>query len=168
MLQGEERAELGRLLPTLREILKRIVEKSFIVRAPLEVAWNHLARVEEWPSWAKHIRSAEQSPPGALSLHSRATLRLTNGVRTTFQMIEFDPPRHWKWTGSFLGSRVLYDHIFSQNEPRRTTIRFTVDVAGGLGSLLSGIFGRIYRRNLERAVPLLVREIEAAAGIGSG
>lgn len=167
MLQQEELAELGRLLPTVREILKRVVDKSFIVRAPLEVAWNHLARVEEWPSWAKHIRSVGQSPPGALSPHSRATLRLTNGVRTTFQMIEFDPPRHWKWAGIFLGSRVLYDHIFSENEPCRTTIRFTVVVAGGLGSLFSGIFGRIYRKNLESAVPLLVQEIEAAAGISS-
>jgi hypothetical protein len=148
--------------------LKRVVDKSFIVRAPLEVAWNHLAQVEKWPSWAKHIRSVEQSPPGALSSHSRGTLRLTNGVRTTFEMIEFESPRHWKWVGPFLGSQIHYDHIFTQDEPRQTTVRFTVDVAGGLGYLLRGIFGRIYRKNLERAVPLLIQEIEAAAGTGSG
>ncbi len=144
--------------------MKRVVDKSFIVRAPLEVAWNHLAKVEQWPSWAKHIRSVVKSPPGPLSSDSRATLRLSNGVRTTFQMIEFDPPRHWKWVGPFLGSQILYDHIFSQSEPRQTTIRFTVDVAGGPGVLFRGIFGRIYRKNLERAVPLLVQEIEATAG----
>ncbi len=144
--------------------MKRVVDKSFIVRAPLDVAWNHLAMVERWPSWAKHIRSVVQSPPGALSPDSRATLRLTNGVRTTFQMVEFDPPRHWKWVGPFLGSQIFYGHIFSQNEPGQTTVRFTVDVAGGPGALFHGIFGRIYRKNLERAVPLLVQEIEAAAG----
>jgi hypothetical protein len=81
-----------------------------------------------------------------------------------FQTIEFDPPRHWKWVGSFLGSAILYDHIFSQSEPGQTTVRFTVDVGGGPGALLRGILGQIYRKNLERAVPLLVREIEATAG----
>jgi hypothetical protein len=70
----------------------------------------------------------------------------------------------FKWVGPFLGSKILYDHIFSQNEPGQTTVRFTVDVAGGPGTLIGGIFGRIYRKNLDHAVPLLVREIEAIAG----
>ena len=148
----------------VRKILKRVVDKSFIVRAPLEVAWNHVAEVEKWPSWAKHIRSVAKSPPGPLSSDTRAALRLANGVKISFQMIEFEPLRHWKWAGPFLGSQILYDHIFSQDENGQTTVRFTVDVSGGPGALLRGIFGRIYRRNLERAVPLLVLEIEVAAG----
>jgi len=78
-------------------------------------------------------------------------------------MIEFEPQRHWKWAGSFLGSQILYNHIFSQDESGQTTIRFTVDASGGPGALFRGIFGRIYRKNLERAVPLLVQEIEGAA-----
>jgi len=148
----------------VRKTLKRVVDKSFVVRASSEVVWNHLAKVEQWPSWAKHIRSVVASPAGSLSFNSRATLRLSNGIKTTFQMVEFDPPRHWRWVGSFLGSPILYDHIFSQTEPGQTTVRFTVDVGGGPGALLSGIFGQIYRRNLDRAVPLLVREIETTAG----
>ena len=146
---------------------KRIIDRSFRVRAPLEVAWNHVAQIEEWPSWAKHIRSVMKSPPGPLSRDTRATLKLTNGVKTTFQMIEFEPLRHWKWIGPFLGLQIHYDHIFSQDELGETTIRFTVDATGGPGALLRGIFARIYRKNLERAVPLLVQEIEAAAGAKS-
>ncbi len=42
-------------------------------------------------------------------------------------------------------------------------VRFTVDVSGGFGVLIRGIFGSIYRRNLGRAVPLLIGEIESAA-----
>ncbi len=78
-------------------------------------------------------------------------------------MIEFDPPRHWKWAGSFLGAQILYDHIFAQKESGQTLVRFTVDVSGGFGVLIRGIFGSVYRRNLGRAVPLLIGEIEAAA-----
>jgi hypothetical protein len=144
------------------ETLKRVVDKSFAVRAPLEVAWNHLAQIEGWSSWAKHIRSVVKSPPGPLSRDTHGTLRLANGVRTTFRMIEFEPPRHWKWAGSFLGSEILYDHIFSEDKPNQTTIRFTVDAGGGSAVFIRGIFGWIYRKNLERAVPLLIQEIEGA------
>jgi hypothetical protein len=144
------------------ETLKRVVDKSFVVRAPLEVAWNHIAQIEGWPSWAKHIRSVVKSPPGPLSGDTHGTLRLTNGVRTTFRMIEFEPLRHWKWAGSFLGSEILYDHIFSEDKPNQTTIRFAVDAGGGPAVFIRGIFGWIYRRNLERAVPLLIQEIEGA------
>ena len=148
----------------MRKTFKRVVDKTFVVRAPSDVTWNHLAKVEQWPSWAKHIRSVVTSPPGPLSSNSRTKLKLSNGIKTTFQMIEFDPPHHWKWAGSFLGSQILYDHIFSQTEPSRTTVRFTVDVGGRPGRFIRGIFGRIYRRNLERAVPLLIQEIEASVG----
>jgi uncharacterized membrane protein len=142
---------------------KRVVDESFIVRAPLDFVWNHVARVEEWPSWAKHIRSISISPSGSLSLQTNATLRLSNGVKTSFEMIEFDPPHHWKWAGSFLGAQILYNHIFARKEHGETLVRFTVDVSGGIGVLVRGIFGSIYRRNLSRAVPLLIAEIEAAA-----
>ena len=142
---------------------KHIIDKSFVVRVPLKVAWSHFAEIEKWPSWAKHIRSVVKSPPGPLSRDTRATLWLANGVRTTFQMTEFEPLQHWKWAGAFLGSQIFYDHIFTQDEPGQTTIRFTVDATGGLGALFRGIFGRIYRKNLERAVPLLIQEIEATA-----
>ena len=149
--------------PAVAKEFKRVVDVKFGVRAPLGFVWSHLAEIEKWPSWAKHIRSISISPPGPLSLKTHATLRLSNGVKTSFRMIEFDPPRHWKWAGSFLGAQILYDHIFDQKEPEQTMVRFTVDVSGGFGVLVRGIFGSIYRRNLSRAVPLLIAEIEAAA-----
>ncbi len=69
--------------------------------------------------------------------------------------------------GPFLGSQIFYDHIFSANERGQTTVRFAVDVAGLAGPLIRGIFGRIYRKNLDRAVPLLIQQIETAAGTKS-
>ncbi len=35
--------------------MKRIIDKTFVVRAPLEVAWNHFAEIENWPSWANSL-----------------------------------------------------------------------------------------------------------------
>jgi uncharacterized membrane protein len=141
--------------------MKRIVDKTFSVRAPLALAWDHLAEVEKWPSWAKHIRSVVKSPPGPLCSESQGTFRLSNGVKTSFRMTEFEPLKHWKWVGKFLGAAILYDHIFTKSASAQTTIRFVVDADGWSVPLIAGIFGRIYRRNLDRAVPLLIREIEA-------
>ena len=82
-------------------------------------------------------------------------------------MIELEPMRHWKWAGPFLGSQIFYDHIFYQYVPGKTTIRFTVDATGGPGAIFHGLFARIYRKNLDRAVPLLIHEIEASAARSS-
>ena len=142
--------------------MKRIVDKVFTVRAPLALTWDHLAKVEKWPSWAKHIRSVVKSPPGPLCSESQGTFRLSNGLTTAFRMAEFEPLRHWKWVGIFLGAEISYDHIFTESGPGQTTMRFVVDAEGWSVPLVGGVFGRLYRRNLDRAVPLLIREIEAA------
>lgn len=78
-------------------------------------------------------------------------------------MVEFEPLKHWKWVGKFLGAEIRYDHIFTESGPAQTTMRFGVDAEGWSVPLVAGIFGRIYRRNLDRAVPLLIQEIEARA-----
>lgn len=143
--------------------MKRIVDKSFTARAPVEATWNHLAEIEKWPSWAKHIHSVAKSPPGSLSLQSQGTIKLSNGLKMTFRMTEFVPQQHWKWVGSIAGAEIHYDHIFIERAAQQTTIRFVVDAEGWWVPLFGGIFGRVYRRNLNRAVPLLVQEIEAVA-----
>jgi len=40
-----------------------LIHREFIVNARLEVAWQHLARVERWPSWAKHIKHLNEAIP---------------------------------------------------------------------------------------------------------
>lgn len=106
-----------------------------------------------------------KSPAGALCAESQGTLRLSNGVKTAFRMAEFEPRRHWKWVGKFLGATIHYDHIFIESGAGQTTMRFVVDGEGWPLGLVGGIFGRIYRGNLDRAVPRLIEEIETKAEI---
>jgi len=140
----------------------RLLEKRFIAHVPASAAWEHLARVESWPSWAKHIRRVELCPPGPLGPGSAGTIHLSNGVRSTFRMTQWSPGANWKWTGSFLWLTVDYDHLFRPTGSSETEITFVVE-AEGLGvSLLGRVFAFVYRHNLERAIPALVRELEAA------
>ena len=79
-----------------------LVQREFTVGIPLQRAWDHLARVEQWPSWAPHIKKIELQPPGELGPQSTGVIHLTNGMKPVFRVTEFNPPRSWKWVGAFL------------------------------------------------------------------
>ena len=141
--------------------MRRLLVREFTVRVPRDAAWRHLAAVERWPSWARHIRSVTLEPAGALGPRSTGVIRLRNRVRSAFAMTAFDPPRRWTWVGKFLWLTVRYDHAFEEVGPGATRLTWTVE-ARGLGvSTLGRLFARIYGKNLDRAVPLLVAEMEA-------
>jgi hypothetical protein len=95
--------------------LKRLIDESFEVAVSPSLTWDHLAQVENWPTWAKHIKSVVRTPAGPLSIDTQATVRLTNGMTSTFKMIEFAPPFHWKWSGSLLVSPNLLRSRFSRD-----------------------------------------------------
>ena len=84
-----------------------LLEREFVVGTSLEAAWEHLERVEDWPSWARHIRRVDVRPPGALRPTSEGELVLAGGMRSVFRMAELDPGKSWKWVGPFLADRAL-------------------------------------------------------------
>jgi len=135
--------------------------RAFEVDVPAARAWAHLARVERWPSWAGHIRSVTLEPPGELSPRTTGVIRLAGGMRSTFRMTRLDPPRSWLWTGRFLWLTVHYDHRFEPLTPERTRVQFVVEVTGVGAGTLGRLFRAIYARNLDRAIPALIAELEA-------
>ena len=144
--------------------METVLDRTVEVECPLETAWEHLARVAQWPSWARHIRSVTVDPPGELTERTRGVIRLTNGVRSTFWMTELVPGDHWVWEGKFLWLLVRYDHRFEAAGEGRTRLTFDVALQGfGRGSI-GRLFTAIYARNLDRAIPLLVREMASLGG----
>lgn len=139
----------------------RLIRRVFTVNADLTHAWDHLAKVEDWTTWAGHIKRVTMEPPGALTPTSRGTLQLTNGVKSRFEMTDFVQHRHWKWSGPFLWLRVDYDHQFEQEAPGRTRLTWTVDAEGWGVSVFGRLFALIYNRNLNKAIPRLVQELES-------
>jgi hypothetical protein len=136
-----------------------LIRREFIVDLPLQKAWEHLARIEQWPSWAPHIKQIELHPPGELGEQSTGVIHLTNGMKPVFRVTEFDPPRSWKWVGAFLWLTVVYDHRFEPLDAEHTKVIFIIDGKGFGASILGRLFAMIYRRNLEKAIPLLVAEM---------
>jgi len=140
----------------------RLLERRFTVKVPLETAWAHLEQVEQWPSWARHIRRVELSPAGPLGPDSQGAIRLTNGIRSTFRMSELNAGSNWKWVGPFLWITVHYDHRFKRTGPAETEICFRLDGEGFGVGIFGRLFAAIYARNLNKAIPNLIEELEQA------
>lgn len=143
-----------------------LLRREFTVDLPLEQAWQHLARVEQWPSWAKHIKLVKLHPSGELGSQSTGIIHLSNGVKSAFTMMEFNPYRHWKWVGRFLWLTVHYDHAFEELDPQRTKLIWVI-AGGGVGvSVFGKLFAKVYNRNLDKAVPALIQEMNASYSNG--
>jgi Polyketide cyclase / dehydrase and lipid transport len=138
-----------------------LLRREFTVDAPLEVAWRHLARVEQWPSWARYIKRVELTPAGELAPRSTGVIHLRNGVTSAFTVTELHPHRNWKWVGPFLRLTIHYDHRFEELSPRQTRLTWVVDGEGRGVSTFGRLFARIYGRNLDKAIPALIAELNA-------
>jgi hypothetical protein len=139
-----------------------VLQRQFTVNLPLEKAWQHLARVEQWPSWSKHIKLVELQPASQLGLESTGRMLLTNGLKPAWKVTTFNLYRNWIWVGNFLWLTVYYDHRFEMLNPTQTKIIFALEASGFGKSVLGRLFAKIYSKTLDRAITLLVREMDAS------
>ncbi|MGH9365418.1 MAG: SRPBCC family protein [Thermoanaerobaculia bacterium] len=136
------------------------VLRDFVVKASLHAVWEHLSNVERWPTWARHIKRVVVSPAGQLGPASSGSIVLRNGIRSTFQMVEFNPYVNWKWVGPLLWMQVCYDHRFEPTPDGGTHLSWRVDLTGTGAKFAGRLFGAIYNRNLDIAIPLFAAEVD--------
>jgi hypothetical protein len=139
-----------------------MLRREFMVQLPAERAWQYLARVEQWPSWAKHIKRVELEPAGELGLNSTGRMVLTNGLKPAWTVTAFNPFRNWVWVGDFLWLDIYYDHRFEELNPTQTKITFALEASGFGKSLFGRLFAKIYSKTLDRAIALLVQEMNVS------
>src|SRR5262249_20044398 len=146
---------LDRLWPPL-------LRREFTVELPVEKAWQHLARVEQWPSWAKHIKHVEVRPPGELGPQTTGRMQLTIGLKPAWPVSQLSPYPNRKWDGNFRWLKVNYDYHFEEVNSTQTKITFVVEMTGFGVSVLGRLFAKVYSKNLDRAIALLVQEMNAS------
>ena len=64
--------------------------------------------------------------------------------------------------GNFLWLTVYYDHHFEEVNSTQTKITFVVEMTGFGVSVLGRLFAKVYSKNLDRAIALLVQEMNAS------
>jgi hypothetical protein len=139
-----------------------LLRREFTVELPVKEAWRRLALIEQWPCWAKHIKQVEVQPPGELGPRSKGHFLLTNGLKPVFTMTEFNPYSNWKWIGGFLWLTIYYDHRFEGLGPSQTKLTWELEGRGFGVSFLGRLFTKIYSKSLDRAIPLLVQEMNTS------
>jgi hypothetical protein len=144
-----------------RNLFHPQLRRVFTVELSAERVWQYLARVEQWPSWAKHIKRVEVEPPGELGPESTGRMLLANGLKPVWKVTEFHPYRNWKWVGDFLWLKVDYDHQFDEVTPTQTKITFVVEATGFGVSILGRLFAKVYSKSLDPAIARLVGEMNA-------
>jgi hypothetical protein len=142
--------------------LVTLIDREFVVNASLERAWQYLVRLDQWSTWAHHIKLIEARPQGELGPHSSGVIHLSNGMKSTFRMMDFNPYQNWKWTGPFLWLTIDYDHRFESINRDQTKLRFILDANGFAANSLGRLFAKIYSQSLEKAIPRLVNNIESS------
>ena len=115
------------------------------------------------PARARHIKRINLEPPGQLGPQSAGVLHLANGMKPAFRVTEFNPPRNWIWVGRFLWLTVIYDHKFEELDAGHTKVTFIVQGTGFGASVLGPLFAKLYRGSLEKAIPLLIAEMNASS-----
>ena len=145
--------------------VRTMLQRAFVVNAPLPVVWDHLSQVEAWPSWAGHIRRVHMDPAGrahralprSLPLAGQDSLDLRrDGLRPTVEL--------------GLGRTVPV-----ADRPLRSSLRGARRAAdptcldsGGPGAWCGGpraaVRGWVRARYLDRAIPNLQRELDKAGG----
>jgi hypothetical protein len=138
-----------------------VIRREFVVEVARETAWRGLAQIGRWPSWAKHIKRVEVIPAGELGPRSKGVIHLTNEVKSEFTMTEFNPYRNWKWVGPFFWLTIYYDHVFESLDLCRTKLIWIVEAKGFGVSFVGRLFAMIYNKNLDKAIPLLITEMNS-------
>jgi len=136
-----------------------LIRREFTVDMSLEAAWRHLAQVADWPSWAEHIKRIDLDPSGEITAESTGVIHLKFWPASAFRMVEFDAPRNWKWVGRFLWLTVQYEHL-CEPQGERTKLIWIVACEGFGASVFGRLFAVIYNRNLNKAIPNLIAEME--------
>lgn len=143
--------------------MREVVREQVTVDVPPSAAWDHLSRLEEWPSWAGHIRRMEPDPVGELTGSTEVMLSMRAGPRTRMVVTDYDPPRSWVWEGTSYGVTTRFEHRFEELDAGETRIWFLASTSGRLAGVVGWMFGKLMHRNLARVLPRLKAEMETTA-----
>lgn len=138
-----------------------LLRRDFTVDAPLDAAWSTVADVADWPSWAPHLRRVTVTPPGHIGPTSTGSLAFRPLGSSQFRVSSYTEGAGWEWVGKVLWLTIRYDHHFTA-DGGQTRMTWTVSEDGDRRSPLGRVFGWVYARQVDRAIPRLQAQLQSA------
>jgi len=81
-------------------VMVTLIDREFTVNVSRERAWHYLARLDQWPVWAHHIKHIEVRPQDKLSLHYSGVVGSGLGIKS-------GPSSPWANAKLLLGNESL-------------------------------------------------------------
>ena len=125
----------------------RVVSSAEVeIDAPLEVVWNVLTAIDEWPTWNPEVKSVLVDGPAA----EGTTFRWKAGPGTiTSTVVGVDRPRLIAWSGKTLGIRAIHVWHLGQRDGRTHV---------STEESYSGLVARMFRRPLQNVLDRTLRD----------
>jgi len=130
--------------------------------AGIEVVWDLLVDVEHWPeTFTRHLRAAHLD--GRLEIGTVGWVETRfPPLRSSFVVTSVEDGKRWAWRGKVLWLTIDFDHR-CESAGSSCLITLDVNLDGFLGGPCRVLARPVYRRQMERALDLLVQTAEARA-----
>lgn len=138
-----------------------LLRRDFAVDAPLDAAWSTFANVTDWPGWAPHLRRVTVTPPGPIGPTSTGSLSFRPLGNSRFRVSSYEHGAGWEWVGTVLWLTIRYDHHFAA-DGSGTRMTWTVSEEAERRSVLGRVFGSVYARQVDRAIPRLQAQLKSS------
>ncbi len=115
------------------------IEREVEIAAPIQVVWDVLTSVEQWPHWFSEGESVSIAGSLAPGTTMRMKRRGTGSIKATLQCVE--PPHLFAWTSRLLGISAISVWRLQAAELGTRVER---------GESMSGFFARLLRNVLEK------------------
>jgi uncharacterized protein YndB with AHSA1/START domain len=136
-----------------------VTESEIEIAAPVEIVWDLISGIDQWPSWNPAVREARLN--GALVPGS--TFRWKAGPGTiTSTVRQVEPPHTLAWTGKTFGINAI--HVYRLESQDGTTLVSTAESWEGLPVRL--LKGRM-QQMLEDAILPALQALKIAAERGA-
>ena len=131
--------------------------ESIAIHAPIDVVWQVLTEIDQWPRWQRAVGQASLQGSLAPSSEFRWT---SGGLKIRSRIEEVNAPSSIRWLGSALGTKA--DHAWSLASTGTGTEVTTVESMSGWLVSLMGLFNKEFLANsLKQTLADLKEESES-------
>lgn len=143
----------------------QIGERTVIVKAPAQAAWDKLvdwSSMHEWDVFMEWIRF-----DGPLRNGSKGRLKMRGGAEVDIVVTAFEAQKRYTDEFRLLGSRFVFHHEITGRPDGDTAVRIAVEAHGAF----AGLIGPTMRAQMKEKMPVLMakfkRQLEEGTKYGA-
>lgn len=107
------------------------------INAPIEIVWNTLTDINNWPKWQKSVTEVKLN--GRTEAGSSFEWK-SDGLSFKSKIHTSKPHTEFGWTGTTIGASAIHNWTFVEKDTNTTIVIIEESLQGVLPKLFSGYF----------------------------